>query len=112
MRCPVCGSEHFRESYQCPAEGGEPVCADCCRACEYRGTPGSGVICRWYVTHKPRNLEAEIAKLRQAAELTKKKAETLWSRGQNAAAARMEEEWRLQWRRIREMEEERDAKGA
>ena len=55
---------------------------------------------------------AEIAKLRQAAELTKKKAETLWSRGQNAAAARMEEEWSLQWRRIRELEEERNAKGA
>lgn len=112
MRCPVCGSESFRESYQCPAAGGEPVCADCCKACEYRGAPGSGITCRWYIMHPVRDLDREIMCARRQADLMKKKADTLWSRGQNAAAARMEEEWRLLWRRIKELEEERDAKGA
>lgn len=110
MNCPICGSGSYKESYQCPAMGGEPVCADCCRSCEYHGR--EGLRCRWYLAHPQRNIDEEINTLRRQADLLKKKKDALWERGKRAAAMTVEEEWRLIWQKIRRLEKERDEKGA
>ena len=34
-KCPICGTEGFREGNICHIRHGETVCVDCCRTCEH-----------------------------------------------------------------------------
>lgn len=69
--CPECGAIEFGESTICPRHGGEMVCMDCCRSCEYhqKDSTGGAVMskrCTW--GDHPYNLERDkmmIEKLRE-----------------------------------------------
>lgn len=109
MICPSCGSTSYRESRQCPAYGGTPVCISCCMSCEDYSP--DGIPCRWYIHHPVRDIRKEIAGLKKKAELMKKKILAMREQRKFAAARRLEEDWWLLWQRIRELEEELNETG-
>ena len=109
MICPSCGSTSYRESRQCPAHGGTPVCISCCYSCEYLAE--DRIICRYRIENPVRSVADEIAGLRRRAEHKKRQSQSLRRKGMHFAAYKVEEEWRMIWRDIRELEEELNETG-
>lgn len=103
MICPVCSESGFKESRQCPAKGGRPVCESCCRKCNYRGEGGNP--CRYYISSPEAKMMEELAGRRRRAIFLRKTADRLYARGQNYAASQREAEWRHVMRDIKILED-------
>jgi len=93
MICPKCGSEHFRESRQCPEYNSEPVCIDCCIKCSYYDRDG-GIACRWYVENDARrDYSGDIYKLSRQIDTLEKRS--LWLYRNNKPNAALAEEFKM-----------------
>ena len=76
MKCPNCGRTGYREARQCPKLGGEPICIDCCKSCEYYGR--DGIICHWYLETQNTNTDQEIERLNRRITHLMNQAEKLY----------------------------------
>ena len=104
MICPICGRNGVKESRQCPARRGRPVCEKCCKQCEYRGKNGNP--CLYYANSPQARLREELTEKKKRAEFLRKTADRLWERGMNYAASQKEAEWRNAVQDVLRMEEE------
>jgi len=109
VKCPKCGSEHFKESRQCPEFNSEPVCIRCCTECHYYD-PAGGIACRWHIINDVRrDYSGDIYKLSRQIDSLEKLS--LWLYRNNKPNAASAEEFKMLQLigEKRRLEEERDA---
>lgn len=64
--CAKCGETFAKEWRQCPEHGGEPVCADCCKACEYYEPDCRSIYtCRFWIENREARDRKMIRQLRE-----------------------------------------------